>query len=679
MTEPTSEIARDRDSSSKHVRFRVRRAKVLHSGWQRGREPKELLASRRGGQLLFIRPEWAPDVIPEGIQLEPGELLDPAAAHPITDKFACKHFDMVENGEHAGLVAFQSESQERGRIAYENKLRQRVLKLQRRADRLNSETEEQRAERLDRERKGMAFMLRHIEQKAEVKDRWDNGFFFPGGTVADFYYQPFQEFFGKGILRSKIGSPSIARAAQIIPRVKSGLRVGNDKTMVAPVWRKIFGSDAPYVELDPRFARIIAIELDGVFSSEQDCCNEILKILGQKLMPNLIVGRCDMSGNFARPHLIWFMKQSMQEDGAIRDSSVWLDAKRKGHDDKGDKRCRTRPIGFYRQVRRGLMRLLLPLGADPQFRNCLKPKNPLSPFWVTIVANDDYWPELKDFFSVPTFRIDVTDAQLNEEFGLLRLKADGVSPKKSNLVWETVGKIVEPMARIALKQSEPSFVRAHKDSLLALATWFEDRVRPIAEAELLEELAEDPTMLDRLRRVIWRRSEFAAKYCRSRGGAGGKRRGRDRDVRLSVDDPQERKRIAGSNSRKQRHVILLHEMRKMILFALQDAGRPLTKAELIKEYAVAKKTFAYNNWEEAINGLSSVEFRDGSYRYIGCPVSASPLSICPENHPSIAPEAVVGVSVVGNSAPRCIQEADPGRLDPLEPDRSIREPVLEPA
>ncbi|MET4347065.1 hypothetical protein ABIC08_007718 [Bradyrhizobium sp. RT9b] len=71
------------------------------------------------------------------------------------------------------------------------------------------------------------------------------------------------------------------------------MRVGHDKTSVLKPALKLFGLDAPYVQLDPRFARCIVQDLDSVWSSIEEFRVALLEALGgnEKMMPNLIVGR----------------------------------------------------------------------------------------------------------------------------------------------------------------------------------------------------------------------------------------------------------------------------------------------------------------------------------------------------------------------------------------------------
>lgn len=675
MTDTTAEIA-PTEGNRKRLRPTVRRAKNLHRGWMRHDR------LYRGGDVYVISHQYAPDVIPEYIiGLTPGELLDDRAEVKIDKHTDYRHFDLVEGSEHLRLIAFQSEQQEKANTEYEAKRRaQREKKLRRRRY-IAKETPEERKARLEKKKKGEAWVLAHTRNEEEAQDRL-NGFFFPGGTVAGQWYNAFEEHFGSTALRCRLPSPSLRRWAQIVNKV-ARMRVGADKTTVAKPSKKIFGMDAPYIQLDPRYARCLAIDLDGVWSSFAEFRADLLKKLGgnERMMPNLIVGRFDADGRFCRPHLIWLFKQERREDGTVRDSSVWLDFYVKGLDGKkgkGDKRCRTSPIGYLNQIRRGLTMLLLPLGADPQWKNVLKPKNPASPFWSTFVTNDDYWPELGDFRSIPGLRMDVTDPELKEAFGLMRSLMEGASAKTSNLLWKTVGQVLEPKVRTALSQREPSFVAAGQAGLLQLAAWFEERVRPIVMELLTEEFAEDEKTAGHLDRTLRRRCEFAAKYCFWKGKPGRRtaHRGRDRDVFFGTESAKERRRVASKRTGEHRTFVASWELLTVLTPALQD-GKARTKAQIVKEASgIVSQSFVYKHFDRIVAKLG-LEFRDGAYRYIVSSTPSSQVSTKEEDKAAILSEPAVIPSVLGRSALKSNLEADSGSPDDQSAVRPSPKPALE--
>jgi hypothetical protein len=187
----------------------------------------------------------------------------------------------------------------------------------------------------------------------------------------------------------------------------------------------------------------------------------------------------------------------------------------------GDKRCKTKPIAKFNNVQRGLTQLQLPLGADPACHNIWKPKNPLSPFWSTIVANDDTWHELGDFDQIKGWPERVDEHALEEAAAKMRAEATGATPTASNLAWKTIGHEIEPLARLQLSVREPDFVAAGNKGVDALAAWFEAKVRPVVEEEL------GPSAV--LDRILTRRCDFAARYCLGKLAKRGRRKGRGRD------------------------------------------------------------------------------------------------------------------------------------------------------
>lgn len=654
-SESDSNVVTEAPASSR-TRLRKRYGKPLHCSLTLYRDV--FRGTEFGRQdVAVVAPEFAPDYIPAGVDFdfEPGELIDAHAIHRIDAPRDFRHADRVVNPGRTRLIAFRTEEQAKADAEYRRKLKAQEEKRKRRAARAHVATVETKAQiqkRLDAERAGRHFIRRHAREMADCEERLVNGFHCPGGRVAGRSFEPFVEYLGPYMLRSRLGSPSLARAAQVLPKAKN-LRVGHDKETVYAVKYKLFALDAPYAEHDKRFARYLAIDLDGVWPSIADCIEDLRQIFPPHLMPNLLVGRRDANGDWEGGHLIWYLSQ-YDEDGNKRDSSVWLE--------KEDKRCRKAPIRFYEQVIRGLKKLLLPLGADAGWRNMRKPKAALSPFWSTIVVNDGHFVTLKDFFNVPGFSLEVTESQLTEEATKGRVEAMGAPPETSNRLWKVVGNIIEPLAREALGKREASFVAAALQSPAALTAWFLARVHPRAMIELADELAEDSKKLAYLDTVLQRRCEFAAQYCLRRRRKRTARRGRDRDAFLKVETAATRRQIAGDRSAKQKHARKIYAMAKTI-HRLLASGLILTKTALIKEWRVATKSFAYKHWDEAIAMLSGVvEFHNGGYRYIGTVVRPSMTNL------TVLP-MVVSPSIVGPEVNKtCAQPLDaPPIADPGGP------------
>jgi hypothetical protein len=717
-------------------------------------KPRDISSSSSQGVVTFRTVTQADLTPPEMRHIFTAEELDAIVeedqARDIISADSYRHVDRIPDSKFASLVGFQTAAQERGQIVYEERKRKRAEKLQRRAER---EEKKRQAEKLKQAGHKVATPLvavdeheakkaqaeaekraeHHRSKKQARRDRCLNGFLLAKQTkIADDFYEPFHEFFGPNILRSRLGSPSLARMAQIYPR-RGMIRAGYDKTYVLPTESKLDALDAPYVELDSRFMRIVVKEFDIVASSAGAFRRDLLTVLPPEMQPNLVVGRSDRSGHFARMHCIWVLdpaREIEQEDGTVKtvDCCVWNDLPREWTDPltgevhkSGDARCQSGPIEKYWQIDRALTKLLLPLGCDPAFTNVWKPKGPLSPFWTTVINNDDKFFALDDFTRIPGFDPTVTKEDLEREATAMReaaAKAAEAARRKawgeedegdagevenaeevtaltpSDLTWKTVGAVVRPLCGLMLElvgalrrrsddkrprvreiMEEDSFLEAAKAGRDELAQWFDKRVRPKVVAELGD--------LPGVDRVIVRRCDFVARYClgklfRKRGAK--KNRGRDNDRKLVLvaqEDgterlltPKERKDEAGQRTAARRRAVSLWNLRKEMAVALWATGE-IRKTEFIKSLGTMRKSAAYELWDEAIATLST-EFRDGSYRYTARSLPASSNN---SSTPSVAMQTLVDVLDAASAPTTPALIIDPDLIEPGDgpPQAGVRE------
>ncbi|WP_038965556.1 hypothetical protein [Bradyrhizobium diazoefficiens] len=512
------------------------------------------------------------------------------------------------------LVEFLTEVREEADLAAEKKRKDRREKLARRAKAAGHkvatnlvEVDPDEAKKAHAEAEKWAKIRR--ETSEEIADRLLHGFYYAGGKVADEIVQAFCEYLGANIrnLRSRIGSPSLARIAALYPRHCRG---GYDKTALADAAVKLFALDCPYVELNRKVAGCIVVELDSVLRPEEFRAR-LLEILGVARMPNLIVGRISPSGYLVRPHLIWLLN-----------TPVWYEPFKEVTDPTtgevtttGDERCRTKPIAKFHHVQRGLTQQLLPLGADPAMRNLWKPKNPLSPFWTTIIGNDDNFHDLGDFEKIKNWPREVNENGMAVAAALMRAEANGMNKTASNFAWNFVGSIIEPMAGALIKdrdKRDPSFVAAARGGLEALAAWFDDRVRPLAEMEIEAGPALDV--------IIERRCLFHARWCLGKISKRRGRVGRGRDRKAIFDgnlNTKEARQHASATTGSHRHNVTMWRLCQELSVAMKATGA-VDKTAFIKDIALVGKSFAYEHWDEACRWLK-LEFREGAYRYIAPP------------------------------------------------------------
>lgn len=577
---------------------------------------------------------------------------------PVLNRLAYQHIDCVPDSEHGALVGFQTEAQEKADIEHNKKLHDRAEKRKRRAIRAGYKVatdlvtiDPAAAEKAAAEREKWANIRR--ETAAETSDRLRYGFFTHSCKVAGEVVEKFAEFLGEGILRSGLGSPSLARMAALYPKVES-LRAGYDKTALLTTTSKLFALDCPYVELNKKVAGCIVVELDVVLRVEE-FRNALLEILGPHRMPNLMVGRISASGFLVRPHLLWILR-----------TPVWNEPYRESADPltgevstSGDPRCKTKPIAKVGFIQRGLTQLLLPLGADPACRNVWKPKNPLSPFWTTIITNDDCWHDLGDFDQIKGWPRNVDEAAMAETAAKMRAEATGASPSASNLAWNTVSQVIQPMARKALATQQADFVAAGK-SIETLAAWFDAQVRPVVEAQIGQSAGLD--------RILGRQCAFAARWCLGKVSRRRKTkaRGRDRDLITEGKTVEERCEAAGTRTAEHTHGVAMWKLCQELAVAMMAGS--VDKTAFIKRIALVSPSMAYDRWDEACASLG-IEFRDGAHRYIAKPTTgpSEKLSTSSEQVRAI----VYGPSAVDSTSSAPAVPGHPVRTD----DPPLRDPV----
>ncbi|MBR0994314.1 hypothetical protein JQ580_26690 [Bradyrhizobium japonicum] len=672
---------------------------------------------RRPGSMQSIQ-VWRPrtlwhDTHPDDQHLYTEEQLsEPTGEEDRTRVLNRIRFAAPSGSEQAALVAFETEAQEKADIANavrrDKAAKARAAKLARRAERHHKapadlvSVDPQESAQAARDARKFADEARDLKQ--ETRDRLQYGPYFKGGRVAGEVVPEMHEYLGAeiGNNRSRTGSPSMARIAALSPR-KGRTRAGYEKDVLFETTSKLFALDAPYVELNKKIIGCIVVELDSVLRPEQ-FRERLLEILGPRCMPNLIVGRISESGFLVRPHLIWLLKKP-----------VWNDQRREivhpvtGEITQiGDKRCKTKPIRKAHVVQRCLTQLLLPLGADPAMTNMWKPKNALSFFWTTLITNDDHFYGLTDFEqNIIGWPSKVDEHAMAETAADMRAKAKGVSGKASNLLWRTVGHIIEPMARDRMRDSDPEFIKAGQAGVDALAAWFDRQVRPVAREALLlaaqeaaeaekaaavdageetDTLADLITAIDEktskaLDVVLERRCRFHAKWCLGKLSRRRRKsyRGRDRNVVFEVDKPTptQHREKAGQRTAEGRSARSAWALAKEIYATLLATGE-VRRAEFIRNASTVCRATAYRRWDEAMRLIGLVECEAGVWRNppVSPAVSLGDTKIKSQtsagaDHPTSLPSDQAGTPIATPTPTlrpgHPVQTDDPPRLDTADP------------
>ncbi|WP_313196582.1 hypothetical protein [Shinella zoogloeoides] len=234
-------------------------------------------------------------------------------------------------------------------------------------------------EAIDPDSDAARFRQEAIELRLAVRDRLENGYVLPfGQNIAGRWRRAFVE---EG-LRSE-DNPILKLFVTLVP--KGGrARASNDKaTLDVQSRSKLLTLDYPYIELNKEFLGAIRIDCDGVFASPEALLLALEELVREgkiPCLPHIIVGDLFDNGTYHRPHFIFLLPPG---------TAVWK---------SDDKRCRRDIVRMFLGVSNGLIKALLPLGADPAApATTMRMKNPLSPLWHTLTPNRHTMPTLSDY------------------------------------------------------------------------------------------------------------------------------------------------------------------------------------------------------------------------------------------------------------------------------------------
>ena len=180
-----------------------------------------------------------------------------------------------------------------------------------RAPKLN-ETEDQRRAREAAVDRAKCTQRLAQQQLARVAGRLDKYSLIKKQIRADRTYLPFDESFrnekGEGTaLRSELN----IRGLQLYnARLPKGAWFGYNKRSVwdGSCHQPVFLRDEPYLVIDWWNVRgQLIVDLDGTWDTLADLRTDIVRTIGVRLMPALIVYRLNKSGRMENPHLLWIL------------------------------------------------------------------------------------------------------------------------------------------------------------------------------------------------------------------------------------------------------------------------------------------------------------------------------------------------------------------------------------
>ncbi|MCK1336845.1 hypothetical protein IVB38_12635 [Bradyrhizobium sp. 38] len=443
----------------------------------------------------------------------------------------------------------------------------------------------------------------------------------PMRSVAGRRYEPFSASYvrsdgKKTAMRSKLEIKCLELYSARLP--KDAL-YGNHKgavfrpsdTGIAP----IFLRDAPYLTIGWWTVRgQLAVDLDTVWPDLDTLRAALIKALGPKLFPNIIVYRLNAKGEVENPHLIWILPPGAEV--GVRGAS------------------RGAPIRKFNMVQRALVSHLIHLGADAGHLNSGKTKNPLSEFF-SIACSDEHFNDLGDFVAgLPT--VSTNEKEMRRRQAAFRGVA--VEDLSSSMrEWMGVRDIVRQEITTGFRSKDPEF-KAALASEHEFAAWAERHVTPRALSEVGDGFS--------VRRILKRQIEWRSRHRPSRltRQYDGDNRFRDRglyaDLKLTgAETPEARKaqgdarqKLAGTMTGAGRRAATLARVVKVVEAHVQ-AGLPEDEAAIVRsiiESGTLKKTAAYACVGEALS-----VFRAAS-RYIASPLQETYSTQLPSSECEVA-------------------------------------------
>lgn len=468
-------------------------------------------------------------------------------------------------------------------------------------------------------------------------------------SIAGRRYESFSEKFvcddgSTTAMRSKLGIRSLELYSARLPK---DAFYGTDKGAVARPSETgiepIFLRDKPYLTVGYWTVRgQLAVDLDTVWPDLETLRAALIKALGPKLFPNIIVYRLNSRGEIENPHLIWILPPGAEV--GIRGAS------------------RGAPVRMHNLVQRALVSHLIHLGADAGHLNSGKTKNPLSPFW-SVACSDETFNDLGDFVAgLPTVSTNEKEMRRRQA----AFKGVAVEDLSSSMrVWVGVRDICRQEITTGFRSKDPEFKAALK-SEQAFAFWAENRVTPRA----LAEVDGDEFSIRRLlkRQIEWRSRNRPSRLTRQYDGDN---RFRDRDLYADLgltgaETPEARKaqgdarqELAGTMTGAGRRAATLAKVVKVVEAHVQ-AGLPDEREAVVKsiiQSGILKKSAAYGYVYEALS-----VFRAAS-RYIASPSEASsttppPASECKATRTTVSRDPVIQTVPLGSQPASGMQRPD---------------------
>ena len=372
------------------------------------------------------------------------------------------------------------------------------------------------------------------------------------------------------------------------------LRTSRDKAIMSRQHvAKILSCDEPWIEGNRSMVSMIRVDLDAVFESMDDLRRQLSDLVASgdlPCMPHLVAGgedaiavdvadllsmvaRGEPEKRLVKPHL-WFLLPDAVGTG---------------------RKHKKRPQTLVDSVYRGLVNVLLPLGADPKAKwRLVRGKNPLSPLWIGACFNKDSFPSLAEYAAVLGTRMRITYAELARDAA-----AQAVGNRTfSNAYFDAASKTAWSILRGWHERAYGPYRKAIEEGPDALRTLLRQHLTVAAVADV----EADVHVPERAEYVLDLTAGYAAASWspeRADEVAARARRGRLSHLTAGVTSLKERQAIAGRVTAEAR----ANAAQTRIIKAMNEAvefDAPFTVTEIARRSGLHRNTVS-KHWRFCVS------------------------------------------------------------------------------